>query len=95
MSRRFQFSFAIIAAAMLVVGILVNWFERAADRRRLAEQARQVDALDDRMHLLAIEMDKLKADLQDRIRRMGQRPPRGKIEDTYDKVDAPNDFIEQ
>jgi hypothetical protein len=95
MSRRFQFSLILLAAALLAVGQVVIWFDRAADRHRLAEQSQQIYGLGKRLDTLAGELKQSEAELGDQIRRMGQRPPRGKIEETYDKFDVPQDIIER
>lgn len=93
MPRRFQFSLIwVVIAILATVGIVVDRFERSANRRHQAEQSRELESLAKRVEVLTNETKKTEAELQDQIRRMSQRPPRGKIEDTLDKFDDPADI---
>jgi predicted negative regulator of RcsB-dependent stress response len=96
MSRRFQFSLIWFVIGLLaIMGTVISWLERAANQKRLAEQSQQLDNLSERVDAMANESKKSESELRDLIRRMGQRPPRGKIEETYDKFDVPNGTIER
>ena len=91
MSARFQFSLRALLVLILAVSCFFAGDRFGRDRQRhedlLAEQIARKKGLEEARAF----RERLQQEIQAMEEKL-QRPPRGKIEETYDKVDAPKDF---